>query len=334
MRYYKVIIDDATSGKNLRTFTSLTSTGLNNPAALKIVMDIPEYSFNNPAGLAYIKLYGVDYTDLSQSSDYNGATVTVFGGMSRGLPLANPSQAGQITKGTVFQAFGNWQGTELTLDLIIKPLKGGISDPVNLTLDCAQGASLTDAVKTALTNAYKETIPNLSIQGSFGANIVANQDFKHAIYNINDFSTYVFSASKSINKAANYLGATIVQRGNGFFLFDGTESSVTNKPTQINATDMIGNGTWTAYQAVNFKTVMRADLALGNYILMPKNSNLRIGANTFTQFRNSVSFQNTFIIVQIRHVGDNKQPNADSWCTIIDAVEQGSENFLVPPSFG
>jgi hypothetical protein len=42
--------------------------------------------------------------------------------------------------------------------------------------------------------------------------------------------------------------------------------------------------------------------------------------DSFSQFRDNIAFQNDFLISRIRHVGDSRQPSADNWCTVVDAV--------------
>jgi hypothetical protein len=38
--------------------------------------------------------------------------------VKKGLPLANPAQAGVILEDTIFQGYGNWIGVEQYLDLV------------------------------------------------------------------------------------------------------------------------------------------------------------------------------------------------------------------------
>ena len=208
---------------------------------------------------------------------------------------------------------GNWQGLEVTLDLIVANSLGSADNPKNFAFAWNQGQTLTDMVTNILGQAY----PGSTIEGSFSPDIVATHTLQGFYQNIRQFGQTVLNLSKSINASQTYLGASIVQRGNGFFLWDGTGSS--DQPTEISFTDMIGNATWSAQALMTFKTVMRGDLACGMVIKMPPGSNVINAQNTFTKFLDQSSFQNTFQIYSLRHVGDYRQADADSWCTVVQA---------------
>ncbi|HHH0130420.1 TPA: hypothetical protein ACPZFO_004667, partial [Yersinia enterocolitica] len=65
--------------------------------------------------------------------------------------------------------------------------------------------------------------------------------------------------------------------------------------------------------------VMRADIQVGDHILMPKKSRPMIQASSFSQFRNDSAFTGEFIVQSVRLVGNSRQPDANSWVTIIEA---------------
>jgi hypothetical protein len=89
------------------------------------------------------------------------------------LPLANPAQAGLLVQGYIWQAFGNWIGTDQSIDLIIAPGPpppdiNNLSVPPNLTLNWQQGQSMSDAIKNALTTAYPGFTVNADLVAANG----------------------------------------------------------------------------------------------------------------------------------------------------------------------
>lgn len=340
MRFYNIIIQD-TQGKLLRQYTSSTGSGANagtsnvgdNPNALRVHLDITQNNFNTLGGaLGIVRIWGINYEDISAANDFNQAIITVYVGMSKGLPLADPSQQGIIIQGSIFQCFGNWQGNEVTIDFVISSLNSTASAPANIVLDWKKNTSLTTAVSNSLTTAY----PGYKVYGEFDPTIIANQDTTAFYPTLASFSKAVYTFSKSKNVNPIYPGANITIYGKGFFLFDGTKTfqesiggtSKSSKYFQINFTDLIGNATWIDNAVMQFKTVMRGDLSVGMEISMPKGSNILNQTNTFTTFKQNVNFQNNFRIFSIRHVGDSRQAGADSWVTIVDCNLLKTANVL------
>jgi hypothetical protein len=242
----------------------------------------------------------------------------VKGGMAKGLPLTDPSQQGILLSGNIYQAFGNWQGTEISLDLIAAPPFGTEQDPLNFTSPWNQGETLEQMVRNALLQAYP-TIKASDITGGFNPDLisVATQPFTYQT--LDQFAAAVERASKTIITDPNYIGAQIVQTPNGFYLYDA--SNLASAPVkQLTFTDFIGNATWQGFGTINFKTVLRGDLAVGMVIKMPPRSNIVNALNSYTQYRDRISFQNNFLISRLRHVGNSRQASADSWCTVVDAI--------------
>jgi hypothetical protein len=64
-----------------------------------------------------------------------GMEIEIRTGMGKGLPLAKPSQAGPIMKGSNFQPFGNWTGTAMTLELVLVATTGPDGRPVAISFD-------------------------------------------------------------------------------------------------------------------------------------------------------------------------------------------------------
>jgi hypothetical protein len=138
--------------------------------------------------------------------------------------------------------------------------------------------------------------------------------------NVGQFSEYVRSVSQAIVNGqdgpskSTYSGIRIVPTPTGFRLFDGTTKT---NPKQIEFNDLIGQPTWLNPLELTFKCVMRADLAVGDFIKMPIAQTTSTSAS-FAQYRNKATFQGAFQIKAVRHLGDSRQPSGDSWVTVID----------------
>ena len=315
MRYYTIVI---TPNPDLgQTFEPVTYTSIgflgDNYSCLQVDLDIYQAAAHTPAPLGSITLYGVSFDDINQTNYLPGALIQVFVGMTAGLPFANPDQIGLIVQGTILQAFGNWQGNNVALSLIIT---GGAVDPtesINLPLTWRKGDTLTKAVTDALQTGYIGT----NVTGSFSPNLVAVQD-EIALYdNLKTFSVWVNSASKAINPSLTYSGASIVNTSSGFVLYDNLSTQSEN--TLINYTDLIGNITWLNVATISAKVVMRADLEVGNYISFPALAPV-VNTASFAQFRNKLAFEGIFQITRLRHQGSSRQASADSWVTVIEAT--------------
>src|ERR1700752_2385438 len=124
MRFYDIKITDPKSGKLIQQFTSLNTLGQTIPGALNVELDIPVFRMAEPAGAAYVRVWGISIKDIGQAFDLNGKNIEVSAGMAKGLPLANPKQSGLILQGTIQQAFGNWQGFDQTLDFVVNVTSG------------------------------------------------------------------------------------------------------------------------------------------------------------------------------------------------------------------
>src|ERR1700721_3356754 len=132
MRYYdlKIFPKGTTSpnGTPLKEFTSHPLMGgvlTPDPGALNITIDAYTVASATPRGLTAIQIMGVALADLNQASNLTNCVIFVYAGFQKGLPLNNPSQAGLIFFGTIFQSYGNWVGVSMSLDLFVPPPGSG-----------------------------------------------------------------------------------------------------------------------------------------------------------------------------------------------------------------
>lgn len=320
MRYYNIQIISATDGSNIATFSTMANQQTNG-AALKVNVEIFQSFAATPVQNSYVRIYGVDYSLLHQAQNLNDQIVIISVGMAPGLPLANLQPApATIAIGTIFQAFSNWQGNLVTLDLVILPYITDITKELNLSGVWPKGNTLESCVRSVLGTSF----PNSPISGGFSSDLVFTEDQPYTYTTFNQFASFVSSISKSIITAPDYLGANIVQNSNGFMLTDGTaatgQENSYNNPLVINVYDVIGNLTWIDTSTVQAKVVMRGDLFVGQYITFPKGFPIATNSNTYVQLRDNMSFQGVFLVQLIHHSGDSRQPDANSWVTIINAT--------------
>ena len=317
MRYYAITISpssQSTTSFAPFTISTLTSAKTNNGSALLVELDIFETFYHQPAQNGYIKIKGVPFPYINQASNFNFASIKVEVGMSKGLPYANPKQAGLILDGTILQAFGNWQGNEVSLDLVIGPATYDPNIDVNLPFVWEEGQTLESAVRQTLSIAYN----GVPINGKFSDNLIYTEDLWGFNYkNLLAFGQAINELSKQVLPDPDYSGASIANTSTGFLLFDNTYTPT--KTTELQSTDIIGNITWINVNTIQIKVVMRSDSELGQYITVPKGIPVINLINNYSQYRYTYAFKGNFIVNSVRHVGNSRQADANSWVTVINA---------------
>ena len=328
MRYYNLMITDAASGALIKQYTSTsngTPSGTNNGAALNIEFDLPVASYDAPMGNSYVRVWGIPFADISQSANFTNQNITLEIGLTAGLPLANPSQAGLVLSGTVFQAFGNWQGTLLTLDLIIAPATGTPANPVNLSFNWPKNTQLSKAIAQSLSTAYPTYQQSINISSE----LVYTEDQNGFYADLNQFGNYLFQTSKNIIKTQGYAGVRLSVQNNVITVTDNsnagaststsTGAAINSAPITLSLNDFMSQPTWIDIATVQIDLVARHDLSLGQVVNLPK----FIASSTqasFSPFRDDSAFTGTGTIIQIRHVGNLRQLDGDSWKTVVNVL--------------
>jgi len=314
---------------------------INNPGALNLEFDAPVAPFATPQGLQSVRLWGIGIQQIAQSADLNpnfaartlGAGFTLVAGMAPWIAPGNPlasqqaAYAGVLMRGTVFQAFGNWQGVNQTLELVIQPTV--LSPAGGIAFGWQPGQTLAAAIQASLLAAY----PGYLVQTNIRAPIVQAQLSEVVggyYYSISDFAAMILAQSQAIGAQvtgnAHYPGVSIVARGNTLYAYD---YSATTKATQLKLQDFIGQPTWVNASTVNFKTVLRADLQVGDQVTFPTEVvspyalTAAAAAVPGSPARNSSTFKGTFPVTEVHHFGNFRQPDADSWATAFSAVPTG-----------
>lgn len=368
MRYYAITMTNSQTGANVLPsslnglpLSSLAppaqaspggpnSQSVANPAALNIEFDIPvqSYGFPLPQGgpgsaSAYLRIWGLGLQDLQQSyelvppANNGGAPTTtnivILGGMSKGLPLANPSEQGVICQGAILQAYGNWIGTEQTLDLAIIARSGSAGHTGNFVFSWPTGTSLQSAISNTLSIA----LPTYTQAISISPNLVLNYNEYANFGSLQEMSSYLNAISKKIMQSSTYAGVTASLSGSAggasmgapggpsVVVTDGTQSATT--PLQILFQDMIGQPTWIGVRTISAKFVLRGDLSIGQLITVPTTN--QIGLFTTTQSswqRLQPAFTGQFKINSIHHFGNFRQASSESWCTVVEATIPATGN--------
>ena len=314
MRYYKIVITDE-GGNVKKTWSSIDpATGSVIMGALNVELDIPMAPLGVPAGDAYVRIWGIGLQDIGQSGDLNNLYLAIYGGMSKGLPLANPEQSGLLVKGQIFQAFGNWQDTTQTLDFVLKPNFGTLAAPANVVPFWKKGQTMASFISATLQAAFPKYSPIFRTTKV----LIAPEDMPGYYNSIDEFAAWLRSMTSTMTSGV-YTGVYITVKDSNFIVYD---SSSTENPIAIKFTDLIGQPTWIGPQTVQLRAIMRADLWVGDYITLPAGQQSTT-AQSLSQYRNSLVFTGKYQIVQMRHVGNFRQPDANSWVSIIDAVLVG-----------
>lgn len=324
-RFYSIVIGASPSGNQGATFTNMVN-GKPDPGALMVELDLQEGVMATPSGDTSVKIWGVSLQQISQASDFNQAPITISAGMQPGLPLATAatSQAGIIITGLIRQAFGNWLGTSQSLDLIVQADGGATqAQPANIVFHQAAGTQMADAIQSTLSTAY----PGYKLNINVSSNLVLPADEAGYYSTMEQFALYLSSLSQSI-LPDNYSGIDIVVGQNAIDVFDG---SIQSNPIQIQFQDLIGQPTWLGTNQVQFSTVMRADIRNGSFIKFPplSQSQTITTAQSFSQFRDKSTFQGTWLVTGlVRHVGNSRAPNAQSWISTFQCVSVGSPDAV------
>ena len=321
MRYYDIVISENSTGKPIKQFTSFPN-GKTDPAALDIEFDLPTTSAHIPQGAATLKIWGITRDDIRQSSNYNpanststqGKMITIAGGMQKGLPLANPKQAGILITGLIQQAFGNWIGTEMTLDFVIQygPTTGLGSS--NIVPVWKKGTKLADAMKATISTAF----PGVKFSIDISPKLVLNNDEPGFYGSLLQFITYVNDISRKIIPEDNYQGVFATIQNNTFIAFDGTSEKA---PRIIGPQDMVGQITWINPNTIIITTVMRADLTMGDFVRVPPGQQQISGAAIY---RDQMTFSGIWQIIAVRHVGRFRAPSGTAWISVFTAISADS----------
>lgn len=315
MRYYEITLTKEGATTPYKTWSSQTN-GAFNPSALQVEFDFPVSTYGSSTDMCSLTIHGVSMDDLRASQTFTGMSFLMKAGMQKGLPLAKPAQAGPIMKGTVFQSFGNWEGTDLSITFVISPTGSTFDSPGNFVLDWPAGTTL----ETALKNMLSVALPGMPVTSNISSSLVLGNHEQHYSSTLDGVADVVYEMTKGGFLGADYPGVNIAIQAGNITLFDQTSSTYY---TQIEYTDLIGQPTWIDQLAMMVKLVMRADVKVGGQIKMPqgmRNSAGQVATTATSQAaltQSSVNFSGLFNVTEIRQIGDFRSPGGGSWATIV-----------------
>jgi hypothetical protein len=342
--------------------TSYTSyPGYHNPNALDVELDVRSIGYGNNSGDtkqgSFVRIYGVSLPEIGQQFKLTNRNIVIKAGMSKGLPLAKPEQQGVIVAGKIWQALGNWEGVDKTLELMIYPAS---IKPSNYQFLWQKGQLLSDAIKSTLAGS---DLGSSKVVGNISPRLVNNSGrAKGGVYkSFEEFASAVLSLSKApefadiktltgspyegvqlfkrpgINATINFSGTPIPPGASpssaDIYMTDKTfaegDSRTPSKPLELKYEDFIGQPSWIENVVVSFKTVMRADIRVGDFIKFPEwpFGNLfgvigsgAVGGQLASPSRNNLIFQASFFVRSVHHLGRFRSPGATSWVTVFEAV--------------
>ena len=341
MRYYRIEITDPANPNASQVYTSHYN-GLMDPGALNVIFDVYVVPFATPRGASVVEIFGIPIQSISQATNLNNKNVVVSAGFKKGLPLANAAQAGVIIQGYIVQSFGNWQGTDMTLSLVVvggsSPVPGSDSPPTGSYSTPLNGSFVWNAGQplcTALSNFFSSALPDYTSRVSIDTSIASSYQQTGVYRTLESFATQIKEYSKSL-LGGLYPGVNIrLDPGNVVTAYDGTPPAPPTSALQssnIAATDVInisfyelvGQPVFVDPNTIQVKVVMRSDVKCGDSIVLPTGF---FGVQPSTpsapwNYRDKSAQAGVFEVTEVRHVGNFRQPDGNSWVTVLTAVTQ------------
>jgi hypothetical protein len=305
------------------TFSSQLN-GMNNPGALDLEADIVTYNAAAPEGNSSIKIHGVGLGMIGQANNLNGMGFILRAGMAKGLPLATAQapQAGVIAQGLVYRGYGNWQGTDQTLDLIVNA--GSLNVGRGIVFNWPAGTPLATALASTLSQAFPPPfIPKISI-----SNLLVQAHAESGFYDtIWQFASTLTELTKKLGASLfgpQYPGVQIVASGNTVVAYDTTMAPAT-PVKMLSFSDLIGQPTWIEAATISFKTVLRADISPSTQVQFPLGAPVlfaqtaTVAAVPGTPASSKTAFQGNFFVHTVHHYMHLRQPDGDSWASVFTA---------------
>jgi hypothetical protein len=321
------------SGPQGAQFISVVN-GQNDPGALDIEFDI-NLPVGNSGGTssAWIKIRGIPFSMIAQSSQFNKCKLEMWAGYTNGLPLANlqvPHQ-GLILSGMIWPALGNWILNDLSLEFFVTPGDpggvGGPTNPKNIVHNIPANQPFSTGLKNALQTAFPNSTVNVNISDKLK---LAYNDYGF-YQSIEQYADYIKTLSHDLlgtPQTTGYGGVRIYSQGNIITAKDNTKSG---NAIALQFEDFVGQPTWIGANKISVKTLLRGDISPPSgetvQITLPANTLATVASPDqakIGQNNNVLAFQGTWTVTGVRHIGKFRSPSMDSWVTVIEAVTEGS----------
>jgi hypothetical protein len=301
--------------------------GMNDPAAQNVSFDVMTLPAAVAHGASFLTVEGIGLHDLSEVNNFKPTVAgpwqfLLYAGMMGGLPLSARQPApGLLFGGIILDAFGNWQGTEMSLSFLVAPGIYSLDTPGNLVLDWQIGMDLSEALAIMLEQAYPSHILLMEIQ----TGLVNTYHRVHYTSSLKQMAEHILDVTKGWGGLVTYPGVSIVVQKGTVRVFDGTVL-FSSTPTQISYDSLVGQPTWIGAITISVTVIMRSDINIGDVITLPAGMSGLPGA-VFTQaamtnaFTNqTVMFTGLFNVIAVRHCGDFRSDDGAQWVTIIHAA--------------
>ena len=341
MRWYEIVITDPAQPSAAPQVYASWVNGKNDPGALNVNFDFNVVPYSLPRGASVVEIWGIPLHSISWATNLVFKNVRISAGFKPGLPLATAAaanQAGPLITGFILQSFGNWIGNNMTLNLVIAagsapvstpvaatagqqpaaaseaatPPMGAPALPVNLAFNMPAGMPMATAIQNTLLVGLPSFVPRVNIR-----EIIAPQPIIFVSRSVGELAQKVKQLSRNII-GGDYQGVEIAPpMGNAIAVYDDTTAAVVK---QIAFRDLIGQPTWIEPFKIQFKCPMRADLQVGDILRMPEGGYYGVmpsQANAPWNYRNQSAQKGKFLIQELRHVGNFRQPDANSWVSVI-----------------
>ena len=327
MRFYELTLTDQ-AGKTLKQWSSYPN-GQADPHALNIAFDMVVSPGDLPAGQSSIVVEGISLEDLTNANNYGitisdgqvttGANLTLKGGMKAGLPLASPDEAGLLVKGSVYQSWGTWVGTDMSLSFLVVPAIYTQDNPAGFVFQWKKGQSIGDAISRTLSAVY----PNTPVTIEISSSLVATKDDTGFYATFQQFAQHVNKITKGL-AFSGYNGVRMAFSQGTVYVFDGT--SPTPKQIALRFEDFVGQPTWVLPNTIQVKTVLRGDIQVGSLLKFPQGYQSAPG---FVQYgptslpgvnKYQSAIQGTFLVTQLRHLGNFRDPDGGAWATLFNCI--------------
>lgn len=340
MRYYDITVTEPNGGAKIKRWTSYDEkNNITIASAQNVELDMPQFLMGDTSGIDnFVRIWGVPLSDIGQASNLTYKNITIKAGYKDGLPLATAlnksGKSGLIAKGYITNSFGNWVGTDMTIDLYVcaGSISGGDEggfgtpdNPKNIVLPWTKGMSLRDALESCLKTAFPDNQVSISIDDS----LIAPEDLQGPYPSLNNLARFVKSKSLSLKNQKGYAGVGIWPDNNGVIHVDDFTNS-SGKAVNILFQELIGQPTYgvPSGYCIQFMCPLRSDLAIGTRVKLPKTQVITtptaqsglLNSAVNTGDKTSTIISGEFICTSVRHVGNYRQTDGQSWCTIVNAA--------------
>lgn len=362
MRYYNIsltpILTSSTAPLAPKLWSSFPN-GIYDPGALNVQFDLYVTVGSKPVGNSQLSIEGVALSELINAPNYGLApasqggaptySIVILGGFKsppgNTLPGWPQPPSGTLAIGAIGQCYGNWVGTQISLDFTLFGGQGApaaattLANPINLVFNWQPTLTLQVALQNALSTAYPGTpINGLDTLSNYTPPNAAPQ--LHWAATFTDFCRKI--KSMTMAQSPGKTGVDITMQGGAIYVTDypvigSTTGSVPNfpiigstigvsGPIQLNYTDFIGQPTWIDQNKITFTTVMRGDIKVNSAVLFPAALQNLPGFTTQTaaaapsNLRQVINWANQpFYIQAVRHVGNFRDTSPDAWVSVFQA---------------